>query len=202
MVKVYAIHGVIPVVDPSAYVHPSAVLIGDAIVGAGCYVGPGAVMRGDFGRVILEAGANLQDTCVMHSFPGVDCVVGKGGHIGHGAVLHGCRIGDDALVGMNAVVMDGAVVGESALVAAMALVRQGFTVPPRMLAAGSPARLVRQLSDEEIAWKREGTADYQRLAVRSLRTMRLVDALAAVEPGRPQVDAGDSVPLYATKQRD
>ena len=101
MVKVYEIDGVRPVVHPSAYVHPSAVLIGDVIVGPRCYIGPLASMRGDFGRLILEEGANLQDTCVMHGFPGEDTVVEVDGHIGHGAVLHGCRIRRNAMVGMN-----------------------------------------------------------------------------------------------------
>src|SRR5438132_14403476 len=119
MVKVYSIDGVTPVIYPTAFVHPSAVLIGDVIVGPRCYIGPGASMRGDFGRLILEEGANLQDTCVMHGFPGSDTVVERDGHIGHGAVLHGCRIGRNALVGMNAVVMDDVVLGEESIVAAM-----------------------------------------------------------------------------------
>ena len=121
MAKVYSIDGVIPVIDPTAFVHPTAILIGDVIVGPGCYVGPAASLRGDFGRLILRRGANLQDTCVMHGFPGTDTVIEEDGHVGHGAVLHGCTIRRDALVGMNAVIMDGAVVGESAIVAAMAL---------------------------------------------------------------------------------
>ena len=107
--RVYAIDGIVPVVDPTAFVHPTAVLIGDVIVGPGCYVGPCASLRGDFGRLILERGANLQDTCVMHGFPGTDTVVEEDGNVGHGAVLHGCRIGKNALIGMNAVIMDNAV---------------------------------------------------------------------------------------------
>jgi phenylacetic acid degradation protein len=198
--KVYAIDGVTPVIDPTAFVHPSAVLIGDAIVGPNCYVGPGACMRGDFGRVVMKQGANLQDNCVMHAFPGMDCVIEVDGHIGHGAILHGCRVGQDALVGMNSVVMDGAVLGECSMVAAMAFVKAGFELPARTLCAGTPAKILRELSDEEIAWKREGTADYQRLAVRSRQTMTLVDALEREEVDRPKVDAGDSVPLFKKKQ--
>lgn len=199
MAKVYEIDGVIPVVDPTAFVHPTAILIGDVIVGPGCYVGPAASLRGDFGRLILKAGANLQDTCVMHGFPGTDTVVEEDGHVGHGAVLHGCIIRRDALIGMNAVIMDGAVVGESAIVAAMAFVKAGFEVPARTLAAGIPAKILRPVTDAEIAWKREGTADYQRLAIRSLKTMREVEPLTAVEPDRPRVDAGGSIPLYLKK---
>ena len=199
MAKVYEIDGVIPVVDPTAFVHPTAILIGDVIVGPGCYVGPAASLRGDFGRLILKAGANLQDTCVMHGFPGTDTVVEEDGHVGHGAVLHGCIIRRDALIGMNAVVMDGAVVGESAIVAAMAFVKAGFEVPARTLAAGIPAKILRPVTDAEIAWKREGTADYQRLAIRSLKTMREVEPLTAIEPDRPRTDSGASIPLYLKK---
>jgi phenylacetic acid degradation protein len=145
---VYAIDGVTPVVDPTAYVHPSAVLIGDVIVGPGCYIGPAACLRGDFGRLTIHAGANVQDTCILHAYPGNETVVEEDGHIGHGAVLHGCRIGRNALVGMNAVVNDNAVIGESAIVAAMAFVKSEMIVPARMLAAGMPAP-VRALTEEE-----------------------------------------------------
>jgi len=112
MANIYSIDGVIPVVHHEAFVHPTAVLIGDVIIGPGCYVGPCASLRGDFGRLILKRGANLQDSCVMHGFPHTDTVIEEDGHIGHGAILHGCTIKRDALVGMNAVVMDGAVIGE------------------------------------------------------------------------------------------
>ena len=196
---VYEIDGVCPVVDPTAYVHPTAVLIGDAVVGPGCYVGPHASMRGDFGRVILKRGANLQDGCIMHAFPGMDAVVEEDGHVGHGAVLHGCVVGRDALVGMNSVVMDGAVLGESSFVAAMAFVKAGFELPARTLAAGTPAKILRDLSEEEIAWKREGTADYQRLTARCRETLRAVEPLEAEEPDRPTIPAGESIPLFAKK---
>ena len=140
---VYTIDGITPVVDPTAFVHPSAVLIGDVLVGAGAYIGPCASLRGDFGRIDIRAGANLQDTCVAHGFPGTDTIVEEDGHIGHGAVLHGCIVQRNALVGMNAVVNDNAVIGESAIVAAMAFVKARMVVPPRTLAAGMPARVVR-----------------------------------------------------------
>ncbi len=201
MVKVYSIDGITPVVDPSAYVHPSAVLIGDVIVGAGVYIGPSASLRGDFGRLVVERGSNIQDGCVLHGFPGADTVIEENGHIGHGAVIHGCRIGRDALVGMNAVVNDNARIGEAAIVAAMAFVKAGMVVPPRTLVAGIPARVVRELSAEEIAWKREGTELYQALAVRCMSTMKQTDALAAVEPGRRRIDLHGVVPLSVMKQR-
>jgi phenylacetic acid degradation protein len=184
VVKVYEIDGVRPVVHPSAYVHPSAVLIGDVIVGAGCYIGPLASLRGDFGRLILEAGANLQDTCVMHGFAGEDTVVEADGHIGHGAVLHGCRIGRNAMVGMNAVVMDKAVVGTESIVAAMSFVKAGMLIPPRSMVMGTPARVMRALTDEDVQWKSFGTRQYHALNLRSLQSMREVEALTEAEPGR------------------
>ena len=200
--RVYAIDGIVPVVHPSAHVHPSAVLIGDVIVGPDCYVGPCASLRGDFGRLILERGANLQDTCVMHGFPGTDTVVEEDGHIGHGAVLHGCRIRRNALVGMNAVIMDNAIVGESSIVAASAFVKAGMEIPPRVLVAGMPAKVIRELSDEEIRWKGEGTATYQDLTRRCLATLVETDPLTEVEPDRKRIHMPDVVPLVALRKKE
>jgi phenylacetic acid degradation protein len=181
---VYEIDGIRPIVHPSAYVHPTAVLIGDVIVGPRCYVGPLASLRGDFGRLILEEGANVQDTCVMHGFPEDDTVVEADGHIGHGAVLHGCRVGRNAMVGMNAVVMDKAVVGAESIVGAAAFVKAGMAIPPRSLVLGAPAKIVRAVSDEEIAWKSYGTRQYHDLALRSMTSLREVEAFTEAEPGR------------------
>ncbi|PYY78520.1 phenylacetic acid degradation protein PaaY [Pseudomonas sp. TKO26] len=188
----YSLDGLTPVVDPSAYVHPSAVLIGDVIVGPHCYVGPLASLRGDFGRIILEEGANLQDTCVMHGFPESDTVVERNGHIGHGAVLHGCRIGADALVGMNAVVMDNAVIAARSFVSAAAFVKAGFACEPQSLVMGAPARVTRTLSDQEVAWKQAGTREYQHLTRRCLAQMQVCEPLPQVEPDRPRF-AGSQV---------
>ena len=168
----YSIEDVVPVVDPTAYVHPTAVLIGDVIVGPNCYVGPCACLRGDFGRIVLKTGANIQDTCVIHGFPNQDTVVEENGHIGHGAVLHSCIVRRDALVGMNAVIMDEAEVGEEAIVAACAFVPAGMKIPARSLAAGIPAKVLRTLKDEEVAWKLYGTRTYQDLTKRCLRSLR------------------------------
>lgn len=198
----YAIDGIRPVVHPDSYVHPTATLIGDVIIAADCYIGPAAVLRGDFGRLILEQGANVQDTCVMHGFPGTDTIIEQDGHIGHGAVLHGCHIGKNALVGMNSVVMDGAQVGESAMVAAMSFVKANMIIPERQLAAGSPARIIRELSDKEISWKQAGTRDYQNLTRRSLNSMVETTPLTEVEADRPQLDISDSVPLYQLKKQE
>jgi phenylacetic acid degradation protein len=202
VVACYEINGIVPVVDPTAFVHPSATLIGDVIVGAGCYVAPHASLRGDFGRIILERGSNVQDCCVMHGFPGTDTVIEEDGHIGHGAILHGCIVKRNAMVGMNAVVMDEAVIGESAIVAACAFIKAGMVVPPRTLAVGTPAKVVRPLSDEEVAWKMSGTRSYQDLTRRSLQTLREVPPLAAVEANRRriEIDVEGVVPLVNTKR--
>lgn len=200
--KVYAIDGIVPVVDPTAYVHPSAILIGDVIIGPDCYVGPCASLRGDFGRLILERGANVQDTCVMHGFPGTDTVVEEDGHIGHGAVLHGCRIKRNALVGMNAVIMDNVVIGEEAIIAASAFVKAGVEIPPRVLVAGVPAKVIRPLSEDEIRWKGQGTATYQDLTRRCLATLHETVPLTAVEPDRERIEMPDVVPLVATRNRE
>jgi len=183
----YAIDGLGPVVDPSAYVHPSAVLIGDVIVGPNCYVGPCASLRGDFGRIELRAGANMQDGCVAHAFPNCDVIVEENGHVGHGAVLHGCTVKRDALVGMNAVVMDDAEVGEEALVAACSFVPAGAKLPRRALAAVSPAKVLRILSDDGVQRKREGTAVYHELTRRCLASLVEVQPHTTVDPGRSRL---------------
>lgn len=195
MLKVYAIDGITPVVDPTAFVHPSAVLIGDVIVGPGAYVGPLASLRGDFGRIVMARGSNVQDSCVIHGIAQQDTIIDEDGHIGHSAVLHGCHIGRNALIGMNAVVMDGASVGADSIVGAMSFVKMGMQIPPRSLVTGAPARVLRELSDKDIAGKHYGTRQYQRLAQRCLATMREVAPLDAVEPDRVRLTAEHTDPL-------
>jgi phenylacetic acid degradation protein len=201
MARVFSIDGITPVVHPSAFVHPSATLIGDVIVGPRVYIAPSASLRGDFGRIVVEEGANIQDCCIVHGFPDDDTVIERDGHVGHGAILHACRVCANALVGMHAVVNDGAVIGESAFVAALAFVKAGMQVPPRTLVAGIPAKVLRALTDEELAWKRDATRQYQELAVRSLQTMREVDALTAPEPDRRRLEVGEVLPLKEWKAR-
>ncbi|MEX2241169.1 MAG: phenylacetic acid degradation protein PaaY [Burkholderiales bacterium] len=201
MPQVYSIDGLVPVVHPSAFVHESAVLVGDVIVAARAYIGPCACLRGDFGRIVVEEGANVQDTCMLHGFPGKDTVVGAEATIGHGAVLHGCVIRRGALVGMNAVVNDNAEVGEEAMVAALAFVKAEAKIPARALAAGIPARVLRELTAEELQWKKDNLLLYQKLAERSSKTMRRVEALTAVEPGRKRIDIPGSIPLSEMKAR-
>lgn len=183
----YRFEGLTPVVHPSAYVHPTAVLIGDVIVGPGVYIAPLASLRGDFGRLILEAGSNLQDHCMMHGYSDADTVVQENGHIGHGAILHGCVIGRNTLVGMNAVVMDSAVIGPDSIVAAMSFVKTGFQGEPRQLLAGSPARVMRAVTDQDLHWKNMATVEYQALVGRSARSMVEVPPLAEVESNRPRL---------------
>ncbi|HYY62743.1 MAG TPA: phenylacetic acid degradation protein PaaY [Burkholderiales bacterium] len=199
MPQVYAIDGIVPVVEPSAYVHPSAVLIGDVIVAARAYIGPCASLRGDFGRIVVEEGANIQDHCTMHGFPGKDTVAGTESTIGHGAILHGCVVRRGALIGMNAVVNDNAEVGEDAVVAALAFVKAETRIPARSLAAGIPARVLRELSADEIRWKHDNMLLYQQLAVRSATTMQRVEALTRPEAGHARIDIPGAIPLSELK---
>lgn len=197
----YSIDGVIPVIDPSAYVHPTAVLIGDVIVGPNCYIGPCASLRGDFGRIVLQRGANVQDTCVIHGFPAADTVIEENGHIGHGAVLHCCVVRRDALVGMNAVVLDAAEIGEQSIVAACAFVRAGMQVPAQSLVAGVPAKVVRPLSGEEMSSKMKGTQLYHDLTRRCQATLVEVRPLSEMEPDRPRIDVPGLQELTAAKRQ-
>jgi phenylacetic acid degradation protein len=188
MAKIYSFEGITPVVHGSAYVHPQAVLIGDVWIGARCYVGPGAVLRADFGRIELREGANIQDNCVAHSLPDFDCVMDQDSHIGHGAVIHSCFIGRNSLVGMNAVVMDYAKVEEEAIVAAMSFVKIGGVVARRTLVAGVPAKLIRSLSDADIEAKSHGTGLYHELAQRCLTGLQPAIALAQADTGRARTN--------------
>lgn len=193
---VYSIDGVVPVVDASSFMHPDAVLIGDVHIGANCYIGPHASLRGDMGRIDVGAGSNIQDSCVLHCFPGRTTELAPGSHVGHAAVLHGCRIGTGVLVGINAVVMDGVDVGERAFIAAHSFVKTGMVVPPGTLAAGSPARIVRDLTEEEMAWKANGTVVYHELARRSLTTMQRCEPLrTARDDRRLSIDCERARPL-------
>ena len=197
----YALEGLVPVVDPTAFVHPQASLIGDVVVGAGCYVGPGASLRGDFGRVILHAGSNVQDGCVLHSFPGKDALLEVDAHIGHGAVLHGCTIRRGALIGIGAIVMDDVVVEEEAFVGAASFVRAGFVVPARTLVTGIPARVVRDLKPEELAWKAAGTREYQELALRCRASFKECQPLSAPEANRPSRAVTGTAPLHTIERK-
>jgi phenylacetic acid degradation protein len=152
-------------------------------------------LRGDFGRLILEEGCNVQDNCTLHSMPGFELVIGRDGHIGHGAIIHSAHIGPNAMVGMNAVIMDHATIGESSIVAAMSFVKAGATIPPRHLAAGVPARILRELTDDDLAMKIEGTRQYQKLAQRSLATLVGVEPLTKFDPERKRLEVDRPLPI-------
>ena len=183
----YEFEGLIPVIDPSAYVHPTAVLIGDVIIGAGVYIGPNASLRGDYGRLILKNGSNLQDGCIMHGYCDMDTVVEQDGHIGHGAILHGCVVKRNALVGMNSVVMDGAVIREDSIVAAMSFVKAGFKGLPKQMLMGQPAKILREVTEQDLHWKGLNTLEYQILAKRSALSMQVVNPLPTIEANRPRL---------------
>ena len=180
----YAIDGVIPVVSPKAYVHPTAVLIGDVIVEEGAYIGPFAALRADFGGIHIHKNANVQDSCIIHGFPNYVTVVEEFGHIGHGAILHGCRIRKNALIGMNSVILDESDIGENTIIGANSTVKAKAQIPENSLALGSPARVIRALEDKEIAWKRQGTEQYIQLTGRCLSSMQEVEPLPYVSAAR------------------
>jgi carbonic anhydrase/acetyltransferase-like protein (isoleucine patch superfamily) len=160
---IYEFQGIRPVVHESAFVHPLAAVIGNVTIGRDVYIGPGAAIRGDWGGVEIGDGCNVQENCVIHAFPGVTVVLEESAHLGHGSIVHGARVGKNALIGMNAVVMDRCVIGAGAIVGALSLVREGTEVPDRMIAAGNPARIIKPVSDEMLEWKTEGTRLYQQL---------------------------------------
>lgn len=197
----YSFDGVVPVVNPSAFVHETATLIGDVIIGPGCYIGPFASLRGDFGRIVVGEGSNVQDSCVIHAFPGADAVLEPNSHIGHAVVLHGCRIGSFALIGIGSTVLDGAQVGADALVGAGALVTAGMIIPPGTKALGVPAKVLGPLDEQAMAWKRNGVRVYQELAQRSRATLRPAQPLTEVEPDRQRTSwsADEAIPLHRTR---
>ncbi len=183
---IYEFQGVRPVVHESAFVHPHAAVTGNVVIGRDVYIGPGAAIRGDWGAIEIGDGCNVQEGCTIHMFPGVTVVLEPAAHIGHGAVIHGARIGLNALIGMNAVVMDDAVVGEGAVVGALCFVPAGFEVPARKVAVGNPARIVKDVSDEMLRWKTEGTRLYQELPALLHDTLRECDPLREPPAERPR----------------
>ena len=183
---IYQYKDFIPVVHETAFVHPQANVTGDVIIGPNCYIGPGAVLRGDWGRIVLEEGVNVQENCVVHMFPKTETRLKRMAHVGHGAIIHGGTLGENVLIGMNAVVMDNCVVGEGSIVGALAFVPQNTEIPPRSIFVGNPGKVVKQVSDQMLAWKTEGTELYMKLARECRETLRPVEPLREVEPNRPQ----------------
>ena len=189
MSNIFAFGGFIPVVHESAFVHPNATVTGNVIIGRDVYIGPGAAIRGDWGGIVIGDGCNVQENCTVHMFPGVTVELEAGAHVGHGAIVHGARIGANALIGMNAVIMDNAVVGAGCIVGALCFVPANMQIPDRKVVVGNPAKIVKDVSDEMLAWKSEGTALYQALPRQLHETLRAAEPLREVPSNRPAQDA-------------
>ena len=184
MGNVFAFDDFIPVIHETAFVHPNATVTGNVVIGRDVYVGPGAAIRGDWGGIVIEDGCNVQESCTIHMFPGVTVVLERGAHIGHGAIVHGARIGENTLIGMNAVVMDNASVGAGCIVGALCFVPTEMQIPPRKVVVGNPAKIVKDVTDEMLAWKTSGTALYQALPARLHASLRACEPLREVPAGR------------------
>ena len=177
---IYEFKGFIPVVHESSFVHPLAAVTGNVIIGKNCYIGPGAAIRGDWGQIILEDGVNVQESCTVHMFPGKSIVLKESAHVGHGAIIHGANLGRNCLIGMNSVIMDDADIGDESIVGAMAFVKAETKIPKRSLVVGNPAKVIKQLSDEMIAWKTKGTQLYQKLPTNCHESLKEVEPLREV----------------------
>lgn len=182
---IYEFNGFIPVVKESSFVHPQATVTGNVIIGENVYIGPSCAIRGDWGKIIIEDGCNVQENCTVHMFPGTTTILKKGAHIGHGAIIHGGIIGENCLIGMNAVVMDDVVIEEECIVGALTFVPAKMHIPRRSLVVGNPAKIIKEVSDEMIAWKTKGTQLYQRLPSDLKATLREVEPLRQEEANRP-----------------
>ena len=178
---IYSFKNFIPVIHESSFIHPLAVVTGNVIIGKDCYIGPGAALRGDWGKIIIEDGCNVQENCIIHMFPGVTVLLKTGAHIGHGAIIHGATIGKNCLVGMNAVIMDNVELGDECIIGALTFIKQDEKIPARSLVAGNPGKIIKQVSDEMIAWKTEGTKLYQKLPKEMFESWRECEPLR--EPG-------------------
>ena len=181
----YEFNGIKPVVHPSSFVHPQATVTGHVIIGKDVYIGPGCALRGDWGKIVIENGCNVQENCTVHMFPGVTVLLKEGAHIGHGAIIHGATIGRNCLVGMNAVIMDEVELGDECIVGALAFIKQGQKIPARSLLAGNPAKIIKEVSDEMIAWKTKGTGLYQQLPQQCFDTLRPCEPLLEEKEQKP-----------------
>lgn len=182
---IYSFQGYIPVVHESSFVHPLAAVTGNVIIGKNCYIGPGAAIRGDWGQIILEDGVNVQENCTVHMFPGKSITLKEAAHIGHGAIVHGANIGKNVLVGMNTVIMDDADIGDESIVGAMSFVKAETKIPKRSLVVGNPAKVIKEVSDEMIAWKTKGTQLYQQLPKDCHDSLKEVEPLREIPKDRP-----------------
>jgi phenylacetic acid degradation protein len=182
---IYEFNGFIPVVKESSFVHPQAAVTGNVIIGENVYVGPGAAIRGDWGQIVIEDGCNIQENCTIHMFPGKVTLLKKGAHIGHGAIIHGSIIGENCLIGMNSVIMDDVIIEKESIIGALCFVPAKMKIPSRSLVVGNPATIIKQVSDEMIAWKTKGTALYQSLPGDCKATLRKCEPLTEIEENRP-----------------
>ena len=182
---VYSFKGSIPVIHETSFIHPQAVITGNVIIGKHCYIGPGAAIRGDWGKVIIENGCNVQENCTIHMFPGIKVLLKENAHIGHGAVIHGAIIGKNCLVGMNSVIMDNVELGDESIVGALTFIKEGEKIPSRSIIAGNPGRIVKQVSDEMLAWKTEGTKLYQLLPKEMFENCKLTELLSEATDYQP-----------------
>jgi len=185
MANIFSFKGFVPVIDETAWIHPNATVTGNVVIGKNVYVGPGAAIRGDWGGVEIGDGCNVQENCTIHMFPGVTVVLEPGAHIGHGAIIHGGRIGKNSLIGMNAVVMDDVVVGEECIIGALCFVPAKTVIPRRSLFVGNPGKIIKEVSDEMIAWKTKGTKLYQSLPAECRESLRPCSPLLKVPNDRP-----------------
>ena len=186
MANIFEFNGYRPVVDPSSFIHPNATVTGNVIIGKNVYVGPGAAIRGDWGEIIIKDGCNVQENCTIHMFPGITVRLAEAAHIGHGAVIHGAEIGRNVLIGMNAVIMDRVVIGENSLVGALSFVPEGMIIPAKTVVAGNPARILKEMTEEMIAWKTKGTSLYQQLPAELYQSLRPCEPLQTVPADRPK----------------
>ena len=181
----YEFNGIKPVVDASSFVHPQAIVTGNVIIGKDVYIGPGCALRGDWGKIIIEDGCNVQENCTVHMFPGITVLLKAAAHIGHGAIIHGATIGKNCLIGMNVVIMDEVELGEECIVGALSFIKQGEKIPPRSLVVGNPSKIIKQVSDEMIAWKTQGTHLYQQLPKQCFETLRPCEPLREITGQQP-----------------
>ena len=190
---IYSFKGFIPVVHESSFVHPQAAVTGNVIIGKNVYIGPGAAIRGDWGAIIIEDGCNVQENCTLHMFPGTTVLLKENAHIGHRAVIHGATIGRNCLVGMNSVIMDNVVLEDECIVGAMSFIKADEHFISRSLIAGNPAKIIKTVSDEMIAWKTKGTALYQQLPKEMQEYWEPCEPLREIPANRPQQET-----LYST----
>ncbi|TXD85379.1 transferase hexapeptide repeat family protein [Subsaximicrobium wynnwilliamsii] len=181
---IYSFKDFIPVIHESSFVHPLAAVTGNVIIGKNCYIGPGAAIRGDWGQIILEDGVNVQENCTVHMFPGKSITLKESAHVGHGAIIHGANLGRNCLIGMNSVIMDDAEIGDESIIGAMSFVKAETKIPKRSLVVGNPAKVIKQVSDDMIAWKTKGTQLYQQLPTDCHESLREVQPLRTVPENR------------------